>query len=120
MQESKQQPISNSASGITPEDRPASAGKGSTRIGRRGRRTAIVVRSLLLLFFATGFFCSIVPWGRATVRAAFLLPALVAATEPLPLIATGEPIQHSQMTVPSRSGTVYLDIYAPASSSPLV
>src|SRR5579859_1126155 len=120
MRKSQQQSIPNPGPESQPGQTPASIGTTPTRAERRHKRTIIMARILLLLLLGIGFMLSMLPWGRAIARATFLLPALVTATEPLPLIVGGETIQHSQMTVPSRSGTVYLDIYAPSSSSPLI
>ncbi|HLZ58723.1 MAG TPA: hypothetical protein VKR06_17425 [Ktedonosporobacter sp.] len=120
MRKSKQQSIPNPGPENKPKQTPASTGTTPTRAERRHKRTAIMARILLLLLLGIGFLLSMLPWGRAIARATFLLPALVTATEPLPLIVGGETIQHSQMTVPSRSGTVYLDIYAPSTPAPLV
>jgi hypothetical protein len=60
------------------------------------------------------------PWGRAFVRSTVLLPALISAQEPAPLQLMGEPIRHTQTTIPFQNGTVYLDIYAPTTPVPLL
>lgn len=80
----------------------------------------IGTRTLLVILFLIGLTLSIFPQGRAMARSALLLPALITATEPLPLKVAGEPVQHQQMTVPSRNGTVYLDIYEPITPAPLL
>ncbi len=87
---------------------------------RPGNIISIIMRVLLILLFIAGIFLSVVPWGRAAARSALLLPALITASEPAPLTLSGEPIRHTSMTVPSLSGTVYLDIYAPAAPAPLI
>ncbi|HZO74762.1 MAG TPA: hypothetical protein VFB60_21330 [Ktedonobacteraceae bacterium] len=87
---------------------------------RKRRWVAALARVLLLLLFIGGFVLSMLPWGRAVARSTQILPALITASEPASLIATGEPIGHTQMTVPSKSGPVYLDIYAPTSPTPLL
>ena len=90
--------------------------------GRLRRIAGIVgigtLRGLLLLLLLLGLAGSLLPQGRAVVRAALILPALVSASQPLPLQVAGEPISHRQMTVPSQSGTVYLDVFAPTSPTP--
>ena len=88
---------------------------------RRLRKARIVaMRSILLLLFALGFFLSVIPWGRAVMRSTLLIPAMLTASQPAPLLWSGEPIKHSQLTVPSLDGSVDLDLYAPATSTPLV
>ena len=84
------------------------------------KKIFFVLRFFLVLLFVSGIFLSLVPRGRAIARAALLLPTLITASQPAPLVLSGEPIRHTQMTVPSRSGTVYLDIYAPSTSVPLI
>ena len=79
-----------------------------------------ILRIVLMLLFLIGFVLSVLPWGRAIARSALLLPALVAASQPAALIANGETVVHKQMTVPSRSGTVYLDVYEPQAGVPLI
>lgn len=80
----------------------------------------VTLHSLLLLLLLVGLACSLTPQGRAVARATMILPALIAANQPLPLQIAGEPISHTQMTVPSQSGTVYLDVYAPTSPPPVI
>ena len=76
----------------------------------------VVARGLLVLLFGLGFFLSMIPSGRATTRAALLLPSLITAAEPALLRSVNESIQHTQKVLPSRVGTLYLDVYAPSSS----
>lgn len=83
-------------------------------------RRAIAARLVLVLLFVLGVFFSLVPAGRAAARAAGLLPALVAATQPAPLVLAGEPVRHTRLTIPSRNGPVYLDVYAPTTAAPPV
>jgi acetyl esterase/lipase len=83
---------------------------------RGGLRTA---RVFLALFFLLGFFFSVLPVGRAAVRAGVLLPAFLSASEPLPLAVAGEPIRHTSQTISSNNGPVYIDIYAPSGAPPL-
>lgn len=80
----------------------------------------MVARSLLALLFAGGFFFSVIPLGRAAARSALLLPALITQSQPAPLVLAGDPVRHTQTTIPSADGTVYLDIYAPAVSAPAI
>src|SRR5260370_13392648 len=102
------------------EDKAASAliSKSNKQSGHKIVR--ITLRIVLTLLCLIGFLLSILPWGRAIARSALLLPALVAASQPAPLITNGETVAHKQMTVPSRGGTVYLDVYEPEASVPLI
>lgn len=77
-------------------------------------------RTALALLFVAGAFLSVVPVGRSAARAALLLPALVSASQPAPLVLAGDPVRHTRLVVPSRNGPVYLDIYAPSTTSPLI
>lgn len=86
----------------------------------RPPRHAVAARILLTLLFVAGAFFSLVPVGRASARAAFLLPALVAAAQPAPLIVMGDPVRHTRLTIASSNGPVYLDVYAPDTPPPLV
>ena len=88
--------------------------------GRSRRRLLVTLRIVLLFLFVVGFFFSCIPLGRATIRTAIVLPALLSASQPAWLVAMGEPIQHIQMTIPSPSGTVNLDVYQPTSPTPLI
>lgn len=105
--------------------RPASvtalrAPGGETR--RRGWRSmgVFAARSVLALALLVSALLSMTPGGRAATRAALLLPALVAATEPAPLLLAGDPIRHTQTVIGSQDGSVYLDIYAPTSPTPAI
>lgn len=75
-----------------------------------------LARGVLLVVFALGVFCSVTPWGRAATRAVMLLPGIVAATQLGPIVANGEPIRHVALTVPSRGGTVNLDVWSPTTA----
>jgi acetyl esterase/lipase len=77
-------------------------------------------RVLLALLFLLGFFLSVVPTGRALMRGAILLPGLLSATEPAPLLLAGEPIAHTQTTITARTGQVFIDVYAPTDAPPLI
>jgi hypothetical protein len=88
--------------------------------GRSRRSLSLVFRIVLLLLFAAGFFLSCLPLGWATVRSALILPALLSTSQSAPLAIGGDPIKHTQMTVPSATGIVNLDIYQPTVPAPLV
>jgi hypothetical protein len=45
-----------------------------------------------------------------------LLPGLVAARQLGPIVANGEPIRHVSLTISSRGGPVYLDVWEPTPS----
>ncbi len=96
------------------EVRPASGAAAQAGPRRKRRPGMWGARVLLALVFLAGLFCSILPVGRAAVRAAVLLPAFLSAAEPLPLQLAGEPIHHASLTISSSNGPVYIDIYAPA------
>lgn len=83
-------------------------------------RRAIAARVVLALLFLLGAFFSLVPVGRAAARATLLLPALIAAAQPAPLVIAGDPVQHTRLTIPSQNGPVYLDVYAPSTPVPPV
>jgi acetyl esterase/lipase len=89
---------------------------------RRGGRLAgvgvLLSRILLALIFIVGLFFSVIPLGRAAARSASLFPALITGSEPAPLVLAGDPVRHTETTIPSADGTVYLDIYAPTTSPP--
>ncbi|MBE3559234.1 MAG: hypothetical protein IMW89_08420 [Ktedonobacteraceae bacterium] len=89
---------------------------------RCSRRKVVryVAHLLLVVLFVAGFALSLLPWGRAFARASLLLPALVSGTESPLLVNGGEEVRHRQMTVPSQSGPVFLDIYEPAAAPPLI
>jgi acetyl esterase/lipase len=96
---------------------PKQSGRGQWRQLARGGRIWLC-RALLALLLVGGIFFSLVPEGRAAARAALLLPALITQSEPAPLVLAGDPIHHTQATINSRDGTVYLDIYAPTTAPP--
>lgn len=75
-------------------------------------------RVVLVLLFLLSFFLSVVPEGRALLRGAILLPGLLSATEPAPLLLAGESIRHTQTTISAQSGPVFIDVYAPTSAPP--
>src|ERR1019366_4247358 len=94
--------------------------KRSSIIRKKHHRLIFALRVMLLLLFMFAFFFSCLPLGRAMIRSALVLPALLSASQPELLIASGDPIQHTQTTIPSPSGTVNLDIYQPTAQSPLI
>lgn len=87
------------------------------RWGQWGSRVA---RGMLALLFVIGALLSLVPQGRSVARAALLLPAFITASQPAPLLLMGEPIRHTQQTIASPAGPVYLDVYAPTTPTPLI
>jgi dienelactone hydrolase len=74
----------------------------------------------LALCFLAGFASSVLPAGRAAVRALAILPGLLTVSQPQWQTPVVEPITHTQTTLPSASGTVFLDVYAPATGAPPV
>src|SRR5579859_3227571 len=97
--------------------RPAGDGTPGQR-RRRLTRRAIAARALLVVLFLIGVYCSLAPSGRATLRAALLLPALVTQTVPPPLALMGEAVRHRELTVHAKSGPVFLDFYEPTTLAP--
>jgi dienelactone hydrolase len=75
-------------------------------------------RAILALCGAIGAATSLLPWGRAAARGLLLLPPLLTASQPVAFVVMGEQMRHTQLTVPSANGTVYLDVYAPVSPPP--
>lgn len=80
---------------------------------KRGSIVSLIARFLLALLFLGGIYTSLLPWGQATLRATFILPSLLTASEPLPLALAGEPITHAQKVLPASHGRLYLDIFTP-------
>jgi dienelactone hydrolase len=78
----------------------------------------IAARVVLTLLAVIGLFLSLFPSGRATVRAALILPALIAGSESPPLIFAGEQVRHRETTVIAQGGTVSLDVYEPTAGPP--
>jgi hypothetical protein len=85
------------------------------RILKLGQRAAQVALAFLL---AVGCFLSLFPWGRALTRSSFLLPAVISASEPAPLVLAGDPVRFRRITLSSSNGPVFLDIYEPATPPP--
>jgi hypothetical protein len=65
-----------------------------------------------------GCFLSLFPQGRALTRSAFLLPAVLSASETAPLAIAGDSVSFRRITISSSIGPVFLDIYEPATSPP--
>lgn len=101
----------------TPPRQPA-AGRRKARGGRWRRVGRWLARGLLVLCFAGGFYCSVFPGGRAAVRALTVLPGILSASQPAWQAPVVEPVTHTQETLSSASGTVFLDVYAPAAGAP--
>lgn len=79
-----------------------------------------LVRVLLVLVALVSAAVTVVPQGRGALRAAMLLPALISASQPLVLTMNGDEVRHTAVTVPSKGGPVYLDVYEPAAPTPPV
>src|SRR5690242_17512721 len=94
-----------------PPDKPASKRPGG---GRWKSILKWVARVVLLLLFLFGAASTLLPQGRALTRGTILLPALVTNTEPGTLKLSGDPIRFTEVTVPAKGGTTYLDIYEPS------
>jgi len=77
-----------------------------------------IAQVALMLMFVLGFFCSVIPSGRAATRALFILPALVLASQPSVITVAEESVQHIRKTIQSNSGPVYLDVYEPSTAPP--
>jgi dienelactone hydrolase len=97
--------------------RPVVVAQTPARKGRGERGGAWLARAVLALCFLVGLYLSVFPSGRATVRALSILPGLLAAAQPAWEAPVAEPITHSQRTLASPTGTVYLDIYAPSTNA---
>ncbi len=99
---------------------PVTGSATNSKTRRKRRRGSTTARVLLALLFSVGFFLSVLPSGRANIRAALLLPTLLMAAEPAPLTLIDEPVRHTQMTIAASGGPVYLDVYAPTTPAPLI
>jgi hypothetical protein len=65
-----------------------------------------------------GGFFSLFPLGRALTRSALMLPALISASQPAPLVLAGDAVRFKRLTLSSSIGPVFLDIYEPATPPP--
>jgi hypothetical protein len=90
------------------------------KIRRKRRLGSIVARVALVLLFGISFFFSVFPVGRAYLRATFLLPTLLMASEPAPLAVLDEPVRRTRVTISSASGPVYVDVYVPTTPAPQI
>jgi hypothetical protein len=95
---------------------PGSPGAKPKRTSRLGQRTALAALAFLL---CAGLFFSLFPWGRSLARSTFLLPAVISASEPAPLVLAGDSVRFRRITLSSTIGPVFLDIYEPATPLPL-
>lgn len=77
-----------------------------------------LARAALAMLFIVGVATSLLSWGRAVARGVLLLPPLLTASQPAAFVALGEGMRHTQLTIPSANGTVYLDVYAPTAAPP--
>jgi len=84
------------------------------KVGQRAAQAALV------LLLCVGGFLSLFPGGRAMTRSALLLPALLSASAPAPLVLTGDPVRFRRLTLSSTIGPVFLDIYEPTTPPPLI
>ncbi|HXX78679.1 MAG TPA: hypothetical protein VEI53_09320 [Ktedonobacteraceae bacterium] len=95
---------------------PGSPGTKPRRTLRLGRRAAQAALAFLL---CAGCFFSLFPLGRSLVRSTLLLPAVISASEPVPLVLAGDSVRFRRITLSSVIGPVFLDIYEPARPPPL-
>src|SRR6266516_1446990 len=96
---------------------PGSSAARHRRTLKLGQRAAQVALAFLL---AASCFLSLFPWGRALTRSTLLLPAVISASEPAPLVLAGDPVRFKRITISSANGPVFLDIYEPATPPPLI
>jgi dienelactone hydrolase len=82
------------------------------KLGQRAAQAA------LIFLLCVGCFLSLFPFGRTLIRSTFLLPAVISASEPAPLVLTGDTVRFRRITLSSAIGPVFLDIYEPATSPP--
>ncbi len=97
--------------GIEP-DSPGAKPKRTLKLGQRAAQAA------LAFLLCAGCFLSLFPWGRALTRSTLLLPAVISASGPAPLMLAGDPVRFRRITISSASGPVFLDIYEPATLPP--
>jgi dienelactone hydrolase len=102
---------------IKPSVRPVTL---KDRAGCAVRLRLWVARAMLFCLLVAGCFISLTAWGRSLTRSALLLPALMDATEPAPLVVAGDAVRFRRMTISSQNGPVFLDIYEPAGTPPLI
>ena len=85
------------------------------RTWKLGQRAAQVALAILL---CAGAFFSLFPLGRALTRSTLLIPSLLSASAPAPLVLAGDPVSFKRLTISSAIGPVFLDIYEPATPPP--
>ena len=102
-------------SSVPQEIKPGAQEASPRRTWKVGQRAA---QAALVLLLCLGGFLSLFPLGRALTRSALLLPALISASAPAPLVLAGDPVRFKRLTLSSAIGPVYLDIYEPATQSP--
>ncbi len=78
----------------------------------------ILARIVLALIFIVSFFFSVIPIGRAAIRAIYVLPTLITASQNGFMELSEEPIQHVKKTIASSNGPVFLDVYQPSAPPP--
>lgn len=108
------------SAGIGQEGQTLVEQSGNEGTGKRKRpgRLGWLARIVLVVLFLFGAVSTLLPQGRALTRGTILLPALVTNTQPGTLQLSGEPIRFTEVTVPAKGGTVYLDIYEPTTPPP--
>lgn len=75
-------------------------------------------QAALAFLLCAGGFLSLLPWGRALTRSTLLLPTLLSASAPAPLVLVGYSVRFRRLTLSSASGPVFLDIYEPTTPPP--
>ena len=104
---------SSTGQGIEPGS-PGAKPRRTLKLGQRAGQAA------LAFLLCVGCFLSLFPWGRAWARSIFLLPAVISASEPAPLVFAGDSVRFRRITLSSAIGPVFLDIYEPATQPPLI
>jgi len=95
---------------------PGSPGAKPRRTLRLGQRAA---QAALVFLLCVGCFFSLFPWGRSLARSTLMLPAVISASEPAPLVFAGDSVRFERKTLSSDIGPVFLDIYEPATPPPV-
>jgi hypothetical protein len=115
-------PTDAQSSTIEPDNTATNASTHSIQPVKKAQRKGPrwLARIILALFFLAGIFFSLLPQGHAAVRTGLLLPAVLSASQSPTIQLFGEPIEHTQRTISSLSGPVYLDIYQPKTTPPLL
>ena len=101
---------------------PIQQGIGQGSLANRPRRTwklgQRAAQAALAFLLCAGVFLSLFPVGRALTRSALLLPALLSASEPPPLVLAGNSVRFRRITISSAIGPIFLDIYEPTTPPP--